>query len=222
MDIILIILLVLLIGMASAILYLNLRPKLKDEDENKEAEEIANLKTEIVTLKDTLNNTINTSLGTMSTSFNNLSTGVTKDMTEALTKVDEKVGNFNQQVQLLNQSQEGITKILAGVKKYGTLAEFSLDALIKDLLPASQFMTNVKMKEDTSENVEFAIKLQGDVLVPVDSHFPVEKFKAITDGYDADDKRAVADARAKLATAFKAKAKSVNAVSYTHLTLPTT
>ena len=45
---------------------------------------------------------------------------------------------------------------------------------------------------------------------PVDSHFPVEKFKAITDGYDADDKRAVADARTKLATAFKAKAKSVN------------
>ena len=34
---------------------------------------------------------------------------------------------------LLNQSQEGITKILAGVKKYGTLAEYSLDALIKDL-----------------------------------------------------------------------------------------
>ncbi len=209
MDIILIVLLVLLIGIASSILYINLKSKLKDDDD-KEAEEIANLKTEIQNLKDTLNNTINTSLGSMSTSFNNLSTGVTKDMTEALTKVDEKVGNFNQQVQLLNQSQEGITKILAGVKKYGTLAEFSLDALIKDLLPASQFMTNVKMKEDTSENVEFAIKLQGDVLVPVDSHFPIEKFKAITDGHDTQDKRAVADARAKLATAFKAKAKSVN------------
>jgi DNA recombination protein RmuC len=70
-------------------------------------------------------------------------------------------------------------------------------------------MTNVKMKEDTSENVEFAIKLQGDVLVPVDSHFPVEKFKAITDAYDADDKKAVADARTKLASAFKVKAKNV-------------
>ena len=34
--------------------------------------------------------------------------------------------------------------------------------------------------------------------------------QAITDGYDVDDKRAVADARAKLATAFKNKAKSVN------------
>ena len=147
---------------------------------------------------------------TFQESFNIMSKEIAKDMTGALTKVDEKVGNFNSQVELLNKSQEGITKILAGVKKYGTLAEFSLDALIKDLLPASQFMTNVKMKEDTSENVEFAIKLQGDVLVPVDPHFPVEKFKAITDAYDADDKKAVADARTKLATVFKAKAKSVN------------
>jgi len=203
MDIVLLIVLVLLTGIASAILYLNIKSKPKNE--NKEAEEIANLKSEITNLKDTLNTTINNSLGSMSNSFNALSTGVTKDMTETLTKVEEKVGSFNQQVQLLNQSQEGITKILAGVKKYGTLAEFSLDALIKDLLPASQFMTNVKMQENTSENVEFAIKLQGDVLVPVDSHFPVEKFKAITDGYDADDKRAVADARKQLANAFKAK-----------------
>ena len=153
---------------------------------------------------------INELKSTFQESFNIMSKEIARDMTGALTKVDEKVGNFNSQVELLNKSQEGISKILAGVKKYGTLAEFSLDALIKDLLPASQFMTNVKMKEDTSENVEFAIRLQGDVLVPVDSHFPVEKFKAITDGYDADDKRAVADARAKLATAFKAKAKSVN------------
>ena len=210
MDTILLIILIILLGATLGILYLNLRSKPKEESEIKEAEEIANLNAEIVKLKDSLNATINTSLGSMSTSFNALSTGVTKDMTEALTKVDEKVGNFNQQVQLLNQSQEGITKILAGVKKYGVLAEFSLDALIKDLLPASQFMTNVKMKEDTSENVEYAIRLQGDVVVPVDSHFPLEKFKAITDGYDADDKRAVADARAKLATAFKNKAKSVN------------
>ena len=177
MDIILLIILFLLLGATLAILYLSL--KSKTSGDNKEREEISNLNAEIVRLKDTLNTTINNSLGSMSTSFNALSSGVTKDMTEALTKVDEKVGNFNQQVQLLNQSQEGITKILAGVKKYGVLAEYSLDALIKDLLPASQFMKNVKMKEDTNENVEFAIKLQGDVLVPVDSHFPIEKLKAV-------------------------------------------
>ena len=206
---ILLIILVLLFGVALGILYLNLRSKFESKSENKEREELVNLNNEIVKLKDSLNNTINSSLGSMSSSFNSLSTGVTKDMTEALTKVDEKVGNFNKQVQLLNQSQEGITKILAGVKKYGTLAENSLDALLKDLLPASQFIKNVKMKEETNENVEFAIKLQGDVLVPVDSHFPVEKFKAITDAHESDDKKEAADARTKLASAFKAKAKSV-------------
>ena len=56
MDSILIILLVLLLGGVLAILYLNL--KFKSKDENKDAEEIANLKSEISSLKDTLNTTI--------------------------------------------------------------------------------------------------------------------------------------------------------------------
>ena len=88
MDTILLILLVLLLGGVLTILYLNLKTKPNQENENKEAEEIANLKSEISSLKDTLNTTINSSLGAMSTSFNNLSTGVTKDMTETLTKVE--------------------------------------------------------------------------------------------------------------------------------------
>ena len=157
-----------------------------------------------------LRNSINASFNNMSSSFNSLSKDVTRDMTQTLTSVNEKVSTFNTQVENLNKSQEGINKILAGVKKYGTLAEFSLASLIKDLLPASQFISNVKMKEDTSENVEFAIKLQGDVLVPLDSHFPVERFKAIDDAHQRDDKKAMIDARTKLAKAFKDKAKSVN------------
>ena len=161
---------------------------------------------ELNNLKESINNSFNT----MSASFNNLSKDVTRDMTQTLTSVKEKVSAFNTQVENLNKSQEGINKILAGVKKYGTLAEFSLEALLKDLLPASQYISNVKMKEDTSENVEFAIKLQDGVLVPVDSHFPVEKFKAIDDAYQANDKKAAVDARTKLASAFKVKAKSVN------------
>jgi len=161
---------------------------------------------ELNNLKESINNSFNT----MTTSFNNLSKDVTRDMTSALTSVNEKVSNFNTQVSDLNKSQESINKILAGVKKYGTLAEFSLGSLIKDLLPSSQYFSNMKMKEDTGENVEFAIKLQDEVLVPVDSHFPVEKFKAIQDAHQEDDKKAIAEARTKLAKAFKDKAKSVN------------
>jgi len=181
------------------VIYLLVTQRKNKEEPKDNSEELNNLK-----------ESINSSFNTMSASFNSLSKDVTRDMTQTLTTVNEKVSVFNTQVENLNKSQEGINKILAGVKKYGTLAEFSLDSLLKDLLPASQYISNVKMKEDTGENVEFAIKLQDGVLVPVDSHFPVEKFKAIDDAHQSDDKKAQADARTKLARAFRDKAKSVN------------
>jgi DNA recombination protein RmuC len=153
---------------------------------------------------------INALRNSFSQSFGSMSKDIAKDMTGALTRVDEKVGVFNKQVEVLNKSQENFSRILAGVKQYGVLAEFSLASLLQDLLPASQFIENVKMKPDeTSDTVEFAIKLQ-DVLVPIDSHWPVEKFKAIDDAYQNKDKEALADARKDLAAAFRNKAKAVS------------
>ena len=60
-----------------------------------------------------------------------MSKEIAKDMTGALTKVDEKVGVFNRQVSELNKSQDNFSKILA--ETYGTLAEFGLGSLLKDL-----------------------------------------------------------------------------------------
>ena len=154
---------------------------------------------------------VNSLKNTFSQSFGTMSKEIAKDMTGALTKVDEKVGVFNHQVSELNKSQDNFSKILSGVKTYGTLAEFGLGSLLKDLLPSSQFIANVKMKpEENSETVEYAIKLQ-DVLLPIDSHWPVEKYKAIDDAYNANNKEAQAEARKDLAAAFRLKAKAVNA-----------
>ena len=179
------------------VIYLLLNQK-KNTDERKNNEELGRL-------KESLTNSINT----MSTSFNSLSKDVTRDMTHALTKVDEKVGAFNKQVEAINKSQDSFSRILAGVKQYGGLAEFSLAALLKDLLPAAQYIANVKMKPNESRDVvEFAVKLE-DVLCPIDSHWPIEKYKAIDEAYQAKDKDALANARNDLASAFRAKAKKV-------------
>ena len=194
-DSILYILLILLV----VVIYILLNQK-KNKDISKDNEEINRL-------KDSLTNSINT----MSTSFNSLSKEVTRDMTQALTKVDEKVGFFNQQVEAINKSQDSFSRILAGVKQYGGLAEFSLAALLKDLLPASQYIANVKMKPDeTRDVVEFAVRLQNDVLCPIDSHWPIEKYKAIDEAYQKKDKEALGDARNNLAAAFRVKAKKVS------------
>ena len=161
---------------------------------------------EILRLRDSLNNSINT----MSSSFNTLSKDVTRDMTQALTKVDEKVGVFNKQVESINKSQDSFSRILAGVKQYGGLAEFSLASLLKDLLPSAQYIANVKMRpDDTRDVVEFAIKLQN-VLCPIDSHWPIEKYKAIDEAYQNKNKDALSSARNELASAFRSKAKKVS------------
>ena len=62
---------------------------------------------------------------------------IAKDMSTALTRVDEKVGVFNTQVETLNKSQESFSRILAGVKQYGVLAEFSLPRYSKTCLRLS-------------------------------------------------------------------------------------
>jgi len=181
------------------VIYLLLNQR-RHKDDSKKNEEIDKL-------KDSLTNSINT----MSTSFNALSKDVTRDTTQALTKVDEKVGVFNQQIEAINKSQDSFSRILAGVKQYGGLAEFSLEALLKDLLPAAQYIANVKMKPDeTRDVVEFAVKLQNNILCPIDSHWPIEKYKAIDEAYRAKDKEALAEARNDLAAAFRIKAKKVS------------
>jgi len=180
------------------VIYLLISQK-KDRNDDKNSEEINKL-------KDSLTNSITT----MSTSFNALSKDVTRDMTQAITKVDEKVGVFNQQVEEINKSQNSFSRILAGVKQYGGLAEFSLAALLKDLLPAAQYIANVKMKPDeTRDVVEFAVKLQNNILCPIDSHWPIEKYKSIDEAYQKKDKEALVEARDDLATAFRIKAKKV-------------
>ena len=164
--------------------------KQKDEDKGKE---------EINKLKESLNQ-----------SFGQMSKEISKDMVGALTRVDEKVATFNKQVEDINKSQENFSRILAGVKQYGGLAEFSLASLLKDLLPAAQYIANVKMKpEESRDVVEFAVKLENDILCPIDSHWPIEKYKAIDEAYQQKDKDALSNARSELASAFRIKAKKV-------------
>tara|TARA_Y100000389_G_scaffold194183_1_gene223852 strand:- start:1024 stop:2067 length:1044 start_codon:yes stop_codon:yes gene_type:complete len=184
---------ILIIGLV--ILYFQIKNKPKQEENVSEK------------IKDELNSIKNS----FSDSFGVMSRDIAKDMTGALTKVDEKVLNFNQQIQIINESQNNFSRILAGVKQYGGLSEFSLAGILEDLLPANQFIANAKMKPDESRDlVEFAVKLQNNVLCPIDSHWPIEKYKAVDEAFQEKNKDALLSARGGLASAFRLKSKSVS------------
>ena len=196
MDI-LIVLLVAVVLLLNIALFLKFRKE--PEKDNKE-DDFAKIKTDIDSLKSSLND-----------SFSSMSKEVAKDMTGALSRVDEKVASFNKQVEDIQSSQNNFSRILAGVKQYGGLSEFSLASILEDLLPASQYIANAKMKpEETRDLVEFAIKLQNDVMCPIDSHWPIEKYKAVDEAFQNKDKEALVSARHELASAFRTKSKSVN------------
>ena len=184
---------ILVIGLV--ILYFQIKTKSKQEENVSEK------------IKDELNSI----KSSFSDSFGAMSRDIAKDMTGALTKVDEKVLNFNQQIQAINESQNNFSRILAGVKQYGGLSEFSLAGILEDLLPATQYIANAKMKPDeTRDHVEFAVKLQNDVLCPIDSHWPIEKYKAVDEAFQEKNKDALVRARHDLASAFRTKSKNVN------------
>ena len=42
--------------------------------------------------------------------------------------------------------------------------------------------------DETRDLVEFAVKLQNDVLCPIDSHWPIEKYKAVDEAFQNKDK----------------------------------
>ena len=64
--------------------------------------------------------------------------------------------------------------------------------------------------EETRDLVEFAIKLQNDVMCPIDSHWPIEKYKAVDEAFQNKDKDELSSARNELASAFRTKSKAVN------------
>ena len=154
---------------------------------------------------------INNLKASFSDTFGNMSKEVARDMSGALARVDEKVAVFNKHVEEIQSNQNDFSRILAGVKQYGGLSEFSLASLLEDLLPASQYISNAKMNpEETRDLVEFAIKLQNNVLCPIDSHWPIEKYKAVDEAFQNKNKDALNDARNSLASAFRTKAKIVS------------
>lgn len=75
-----------------------------------------------------------------------------------------------------------LKRVLSNVKTRGTWGEVQLAALLEQLLTADQFAANVATRPDSSERVDFAIRLPGKgdgavVWLPIDAKFPVEDYQ---------------------------------------------
>ena len=94
----------------------------------------------------------------------------------------------NKDFVFLKEAQDNFNKILGGSKQFGGVSEFSLKAIVSDSLPVSMYVENKKLNLETGNFVEIAIKLPTDVYLPIDSHWPMERFNEVQEALKTNDK----------------------------------
>ncbi len=109
-----------------------------------------------------------------------------------------------------------LKRVLTNVKARGTWAEVQLGAILEQTLTNTQFDRNVRVKDDSSESVEYAIRLPGpksapeaDVWLPIDSKFPQEDYVRLQEAADRSDPDAVLSAVDSLIRAIRVAARDI-------------
>ena len=94
-----------------------------------------------------------------------------KNVNDRLESVYKGLG----EMQTLAQGVGDLKKVLTNVKSRGTWGEVQLSNIMEQFLTKEQYLTNVKIKKNSNDFVEFAIKIPSktdgeDILLPVDSN----------------------------------------------------
>src|SRR5437588_7864877 len=118
-----------------------------------------------------------------------------KLVSDRLDQVHQGLGAMQQ----LASDVGGLQRVLTNVKTRGGWSEWQLGVLLEEMLTQDQFAKHMKMRDDTDERVEFAIKLPGDensdgsrpVWLPIDAKFPMEHYERVTTAQEKGDPAAV-------------------------------
>ncbi len=143
-----------------------------------------------------------------------LHTTLEKRLGESFALVSERLEKVHQglgEMQTLATDVGGLKRVLTNVKTRGTWGEVQLGNLLEQMLSPEQFIKNAHIKENSSEVVEFAVKLpDGDVLIPIDSKFPMEDYDRLVQAADQADASLVESASIELEKRIKTEAKRIS------------
>lgn len=109
-----------------------------------------------------------------------------------------------------------LQRVLTNVKVRGTWAEVQLGNLLNQILSRSQYGKNVRVKPDSTESVEYAVRLPGRggdtgacVWLPIDSKFPQECYRRVQEAADRADPEQLKKATDDLFRTIRAEAQKI-------------
>ena len=196
---------------------------------------LSELNTQLTERNNSLQKTVNDTLVQIETRLKSLQEDNNKKLEEMRATVDEKLQktlesriseSFKLVSERLEQVYKGLgemqtlavgvgdlKKVLSNVKTRGILGEIQLGAILEQILSPEQYEMNIATKKNSTNVVEFAIKLPGDdtgcVYLPIDSKFPADSYTALLDAYDTQNPENIKAAANYLERNIKVFAKSI-------------
>src|ERR1700726_4361433 len=123
-----------------------------------------------------------------------------KNTREQILQLQEQIGAVHEQSRGLSLATQSIENILGGTKTRGLLGEVTLQRLLEDSLPSSQF--SLQYRFSSGEAADAVIFLRDKKLMVIDSKFPLDAFRRIESDGD--------EARRAFVTAVKGHADSIS------------
>lgn len=141
-----------------------------------------------------------------------------KRLGESFKLVSERLESVQQGLGRMQELATGVgnlQRVLTNVKNRGGWGEVQLSRQLEDMLSPEQYESNVRIKKNSNEVVEFAVILPGrqddeTVLLPIDSKFPQEDYERLLAAQDEGDPVKVETAAKEIEKAVKLQAKTIS------------
>ncbi len=107
-----------------------------------------------------------------------------KNTREQIGEIQKQLGAVHLAGQQMSQTAQTLESILGGAKSRGSFGEVTLERLLEDSLPSSQY--EMQYRFSSGEAADAVVKLRDKKLMAIDSKFPLDAFRRIaSEGEDA-------------------------------------
>ena len=122
--------------------------------------------------------------GQMTSQAQSVMTQELKNTREQIGLIQKQLGEVQQAGKQMSQTAQTLEGILGGAKSRGSFGEVTLERLLEDSLPRSQY--TMQHRFSSGEAVDAVIMLRDQKLMAIDSKFPLDAFRRIaTEGEEA-------------------------------------
>jgi DNA recombination protein RmuC len=131
-------------------------------------------------------------------------------VSEQLDKVHKGLG----EMQALASGVGDLKRVLGNVKSRGVFGEMQLAGLLEQVLLPDQYAANIATRPDSTERVDFAVRMPGrdggtPVWLPIDAKFPTEDYERLIAAQERADSIAAEEAGRALESRVRTEARTL-------------